>query len=77
MLEGIDRVGILRAESQRGGGLIFGRILKPPPKKIAGYIGAIPIVESVLASLRNIADKTAHARPPYSEEAGLGYGIAL
>jgi hypothetical protein len=46
-------------------------------QKIAGIVAAIPIVESVIASLRNITAKTSKVRPPYSPEAGLGYGIAI
>jgi hypothetical protein len=46
-------------------------------KKVAGLVAAIPIVENVVAALRNISSKTAFARPEWDEKSGLGYGIAL
>ena len=46
-------------------------------QKVAGIIAAIPIVETAVAALRNITDKTMKVRPPYTEKAGLGYGIAV
>ena len=46
-------------------------------QKIAAMIAAIPIVENAVAALQNIGNKTKNARPRYSPEAGLGYGIAL
>jgi hypothetical protein len=44
--------------------------------KIASLVAALPTVEYVVGSLQNLVDKTADASPTYSQEAGVGFGIA-
>ena len=45
--------------------------------KVAAIIAAIPIVESVVASMRTILSKVFEFEPRYTREAGIGYGMAL
>jgi hypothetical protein len=50
---------------------------KTEDQNLGASLAAIPIVETVVARAKNISDATLNVRPPCSENAALGYGIAL
>lgn len=45
--------------------------------RLASLLAAIPVVEAVVARARIIVERTANVRPECTEQAALGYGIAL
>lgn len=68
-----------RREAYNAAGLAAAEVSSGPDAskhKVAAIISAIPIVEAVVAAIRNIVDKTTNAAPTYTREAALGYGIA-